>query len=146
MAASEKTVRQIKRAISRIAARFPASEEAEPMTDIFLRVNRETGEMLALDGDGRELDRCTVEEWAGGSGGAFLAGVQPVLRQCLHDMRPVLLGMGVMKPFSFSLSDECGGEPRRLCVVDDEAPFAGGGLMKDFDRKMDAFLERLMKS
>ena len=64
MKASEKTIQQIKRAINKIAGKFPPASEALPMTDIILKVNQDTGDMLAYDDNDRELNRCVVLEYA----------------------------------------------------------------------------------
>ena len=63
METSEKTIQQIKRAINKIAVKYPPETETPQMTDIFLVVNQETGDMMAFDDNDKELDRCVIEEW-----------------------------------------------------------------------------------
>ena len=47
MKTSEQTIQQIERAIKKVADKFPSSEEATIFTDIHIRVNQETGELVA---------------------------------------------------------------------------------------------------
>ena len=51
MKANEQTLQQIERAIRKVADKFPPVEEPTVLTDIHLRVNQETGELLAFDDD-----------------------------------------------------------------------------------------------
>lgn len=146
MKASEKTILQIKRAINKIAGKFPPASEALPMTDIILKVNQDTGDMLAYDDNDRELNRCVVEDWIGNNSETFFADIQPVLRRCLEEMRPTLLGMGIMKPFTFTLSDEDSETFSELYIVDDDTFLIGDEIMKDLDKDLDDFFEKLMKN
>ena len=70
MKANEQTLQQIERAIRKVADKFPPVEEPTVLTDIHLRVNQETGELLAFDDDDNEITRCVVEQWID----IFLAG------------------------------------------------------------------------
>ena len=62
MKANEQTLQQIERAIRKVADKFPPVEEPTVLTDIHLRVNQETGELLAFDDDDNEITRCVVEQ------------------------------------------------------------------------------------
>lgn len=145
MKASERTIQQIKRAIGKIAAKFPEDAEPTPMTDIFLRVNQDTGDMLAFDDNDHELNRCVIEDWISNNDETFFADVERTLRRCLSDMRPTLLKMGILKPFTFTLADEEGESLTELYIVDDDTFIVGDGIMKDLDKDLNDFLEKLMK-
>lgn len=61
MKATEQTLQQIERAISKVADKFPPSIEATVLTDIHLRVNQESGELVAYDDDDHEITRSVIE-------------------------------------------------------------------------------------
>ena len=46
MKANEQTLQEVERAIRKIADKFPPTDEASMLTDIHLRVNQETGELV----------------------------------------------------------------------------------------------------
>ena len=51
MKATEQTIKQVERAIRKIAQKFPANEDTSLLTDIHIRVLQESGEILAFDDD-----------------------------------------------------------------------------------------------
>ena len=51
MKANEQTLQEVERAIRKVADKFPQTDEASILTDIHLRVNQETGELVAFDDD-----------------------------------------------------------------------------------------------
>ena len=51
MKASEQTIKQVERAICKVADKFPSNVEATLLTDIHLRANQDTGELVAFDDD-----------------------------------------------------------------------------------------------
>ena len=54
---SEQTLQQIDRAIRKVSEKFPATEEAELMTDIHIRVAQETGELTVFNDNDEEITR-----------------------------------------------------------------------------------------
>ena len=146
METSEKTIQQIKRAINKIAVKYPPETETPQMTDIFLVVNQETGDMMAFDDNDKELDCCVIEEWIGNTDDTFFDDIQPLLRRCLDEMRPTLLEMGIAKPFTFTISDESRETFSELYIVDDDTFIIGDEIMKDVSKDLDAFFRNLMKN
>ena len=59
---SEQTIQQIERAIKKVADKFPTAEEATIFTDIHLRVNQETVELLAFADEENAIPRVIVEQ------------------------------------------------------------------------------------
>ena len=104
MEASKQTIQQIERTLRKVIAKFPA--DAEPvMTDIHLLVSNYTGEIRTYNDDDEELDRCVVEQWIKSSDEDFYEDIVPILRRCIEDMRPSIMQMSIMQPFSFVLID-----------------------------------------
>ena len=72
MNTNEQTLRQIERALKKTAEKFAAiSQEDAVLTDFYLLVRQESGELLVFDDDEREITRCVVEEWIGNSSEDF---------------------------------------------------------------------------
>ena len=76
MKVAEQTLQKIERALRKAAAKFPANEETLPLTDIYLQVRQDSGELLIFNDDEQELTRCVVEEWIGNTGEHFYEDVQ----------------------------------------------------------------------
>ena len=61
MKATEQTLQQITRTIGKVADKFPSEAEPVILTDIHLRANQETGELVAFDDDDKEITRSVIE-------------------------------------------------------------------------------------
>lgn len=141
---SDTTCRQIERAINKIALKFPAIDDtAYPLTDIHLRVNPESGELLAFDDDETEINRCVIDEWIGSTDENFYVDVAEILRSTVHKMSAIVDAMGILKPFSIVLEDEERESIGELYLADDDTVILGGDIMSGLDKDLDAFLEDL---
>lgn len=141
---SDTSCRQVERAINKIALKFPATDDAaNPLTDIHLRVNPESGELLAFDDDETEINRCVVDEWIGSTDENFYANVAEMLRQTIRKMSATVDGMGILKPFSIVLEDEDRETIGELYLADDDTVIIGGDIMSGLDKDLDDFLEDL---
>lgn len=145
MNATEQTIQKIERALRKVAAKYPAGEENQVLTDIYLQAKAESGELLAFNDDDVELTRCVVEEWIDYKGDDFYATITPVLRQCIQNLYDTVIeGMGLLKPFSFVLIDDEKETVGDVYLVDDEHQIFDGELLKGLDRDLDEFLEKLL--
>ena len=145
MNTSEQTLQQIERAIRKIADKFPAAEEASIMTDIHIRVNQETGEMVAFNDDDNEINRCVVEQWINNTEDNFYDQIVPVIRKSLIKHKDIIEQMSILKPFSFVLENDDKESVEELYLVDDEMVIIDPDLMEGLDKELDAFLEKLLK-
>ncbi len=145
MNTSEQTLQQIERAIRKIADKFPATEEASIMTDIHIRVNQETGEMVAFNDDDNEINRCVVEQWINNTEDNFYDQIVPVIRKSLIKHKDIIEQMSILKPFSFVLENDDKESVEELYLVDDEMVIIDPDLMEGLDKELDAFLEKLLK-
>ena len=84
MKANEQTLQEVERAIRKIADKFPPTDEASMLTDIHLRVNQETGELVAFDDDDNEINRCIVEQWIDNKDDTFYTDAASTLRGVLN--------------------------------------------------------------
>lgn len=146
MKANEQIIQQIERAIRKIAQKFPSIEEASVLTDIHLRVSQESGELRAFNDDEHEITRCVIAQWIDNKDEDFYDDVTILLREILKRLHEIVDGMGILKPFNFILEDddkECVAE---LYVADDETMIIGADLMKNLDKDLDAFFNKLMEN
>ena len=144
--ATEQTLQQIERAIRKTAEKFPASKEADILTDIHVRVTQETGELVTYDDDDRELTRCVVEQWIDNKDDDFYETIMGDIRKCLERQKNLVESMSILKPYAFVLEDEDHESLGELYLVDDELVIIDPELMKDLDKDLDSFFDELMKS
>lgn len=146
METSEQTIQQIERAIRKVAAKFPANQEATVMTDIHLRVTQESGELVAFDDDDNEITRVVIEPWIDNKDENFYQEVTTVLRNVLHtNMREMVDQMSILRPFSFVLEDEDREHIAELYCADGETVILGGELLPNLEDDLDSFFENLIK-
>lgn len=145
MKATEQTLQQIERAIRKIADKFPQNTDDGIITDIHLRVNQETGELVAFNDDDKEITRCVIEQWIDNKDDNFFEEVQNVLRSALNKHKATVEQMSILKPYSFVLEDEDHEHLAELYLVDDETVIIDTELMADLDKDLDSFLENLLK-
>lgn len=135
----------VRRAIGKVVEKFPHSDDALPITDLYIRLKPEGGELLVFDDDDNELTRCVVEEWIGDTSEDFYDRAQPFLQSEIAAMLADVAAMGILKPFSFVLQDEDGETMADLYLVDSDRIVLDDELMKGLDDDLDAFLRELME-
>lgn len=144
MKANEQTLQQIERAIRKVVDKFPPVEEPTVLTDIHLRVNQETGELLAFDDDDNEITRCVVEQWIDNKDDNFYDEVTAALRKTIANKREMVNQMSILKPYSFVLEDEERENIAELYVVDDDTVIIDKELMEGLDKDLNDFLNQLL--
>ena len=145
MAATEQTYQQIERALRKAASKFPAGAECPPLTDIYLQVLQESGELRIYDDDDNELTRCVVEEWLGNTDENFYTEVQPILTEAIKRTQEVSENIAILKPYSFVLIGEDRETIADLYLVDDDTIVISGDLMDGLGKDLDSFWEELSK-
>ena len=133
----------MERAIRKIVDKFPTTEEASILTDIHLRVNQETGELVAFDDDDNEVNRCIVEQWIDNKDDTFYSDVASTLRLVLNKYKEQIEAMSILKPYSFVLEDEDHESLEELYVVDDDTVIIDEELMKGLDKDLTDFMNKL---
>lgn len=145
MKTTDQTIQQIERAIRKVADKFPATQEASIFTDIHIRVNQETGELVAFDDDDREITRVIIEKWINNQDDGFYDAVAKQLRKCIEREKKIVENMAVIRPYSFILEDEDKENIAELYVVDDDTVIIDPDLMEGLGKDLDDFLEKLLK-
>lgn len=137
-------MQQIERALKKTSERYPADQEASLMTDIHVRVNQDTGELVTFDDDDRELTRCVVEQWIDNKDDDFYDSVATIMRSQIEKMLPLVEGLSILKPYSFVLEDEEGDHICELYVADDDTVIIDPVMMEGLDKDLDDFLKKLL--
>jgi hypothetical protein len=144
MNTNEQTLHQIERALKKTAEKFAAiPQEDAVLTDFYLLVRQESGELLVFDDDEHEITRCVVEEWIGNSSEDFYTAIQPVLQAALKRCAPLLEEMPVLRPCSFVLLDDEQQTVAELFLIDDDTMILGQDLMVGLSDDLDAFWQKL---
>ena len=143
MTANEQTYQQIERALRKAASKFLPQTDCLPLTDIYLQVKQESGELLVFDDDDHELTRCVVEEWIGNRDERFYDEVQPILITALTRLKEVTEHVAVLKPYSYVLMGEDHETIADLYLVDDETLLVSGDLMQGLEEDLEHFWQQL---
>lgn len=145
MHTSEQTRQQIERALKKAASKFKSDVEPLPLTDVFLQVKQESGELLVFDDDDNELTRCVVEEWMGNNSENFYEEVQAFMEELLPEMKGITDNFNLIRPYSFMLMGEDKETLAELYAVDDDTIVISGELMEGLSEDLDRFWEELQK-
>lgn len=149
---TEKTQTQIMRMLQKVTQKFPQGEEPTVMTDIHIRANQETGDLMVFDDDDKELTRIVVDEWIENKDDdvVFYENVTKSLRNAL--MQPVSedLVMGsmpnIIMPFCYVLENEVGEHIEELYIADNEETIIiGAPFMEGLDDELNEFMRHLME-
>ena len=145
MEATQQTQQQIERAITKVVGKYSQLEEPV-LTDIYIQVKQESGEILVYNDDDVELHRCVIEEWIGDTQEDFYSQIVPVLFQCISNMRSVVDSMQIMRPFSFVLIDEEHETVQDIIYIDnEETVILDGKLLEGKDKELEEFLRHLLE-
>ena len=145
MKVSEQTLQKVERTISKVADKFPANIEATILTDIHLRANQESGELVAFDDDDNEITRAVIEQWIQNPDETFYDDITPVIRKCIEKKKKLVEAMSIIKPYSIILEDDEKENIAELYVVDDDTVIIDPDLMEGLGKDLDDFLEKLLK-
>ena len=145
MKVTEQTIQQVERAINKVADKFPANVEATILTDIHLRANPETGELVAFDDDDNEITRTVIEQWIQNQDESFYEDITSVIRKCIDKKKDLFESMSIIKPYSFVLEDDEKESVAELYLIDDDTVIIDPDLMEGLDKDLDDFLEKLLK-
>lgn len=143
MTANEQTFQQIERALRKAASKFLPQTDCLPLTDIYLQVKQESGELLVFDDDDHELTRCVVEEWIGNRDERFYDEVQPILITALTRLKEMTEHVAVLKPYSYVLMGEDHETIADLYLVDDDTMMLSGDLMQGLEEDLEHFWQQL---
>lgn len=144
MKATEQTIQQVERALKKVVSKYAQTKDTQLLTDIYLQIKADSGELMIFNDDDAELTRCVVEQWIDNHNEGFYDEVIPVLRQCIQGMKSTLESLPLLKPYSLVLIND---EKESVCdlyLVDDDHLILDGELLKGLDKELDKFLKDIL--
>ena len=144
---AEKIQSQLSRMLNKVSQKFPQVEEPTVMTDIHIRINQETGDVMVYNDDEQEITRIVVDEWIDNQEDEelFYQKAAKVLRQLLLK-DGFGSSMGIIMPYSFVLETETGEHFDELFIADtDDTIIIGGAFMENLEKDLDDFMKHLME-
>lgn len=124
-----------------------ASEDA--VTDFYVNVTLDSGDLKIVDDDDRLLSQATIGEWADykdEEDEELLSQIARDIRRELDrlDKEGYFNDIHVMRPYSFVLVDDEKEVIEDLYLADDDNVIIGSGLMEGLDAELDEFLDNLL--
>lgn len=138
---------EIRNALKKAISEY-SNRDGESITDFYVQVTLDSGDMNVSDDDDNCLASVTVGEWADHKDEdeeSLMSDIMSHIRTELKrlDDEGLLAEMSVMRPFSFVLVDEDKEVIEDLYIVDDENVMFSSELMKGLDDDLNEFMNQL---
>lgn len=131
-------------AIETLASNYQGSS----LTDIFIVVDKESGEVAFYDDEENKVGEIVVFDWVDKVDELTDEAVASVLRDVTVqlDDENMFTSLDLFKPFSVNYSDDNFLVIEELLQINEDSIVTlDNDLMEKFDREFDAFLEKLLK-
>lgn len=131
-------------ALSKIAA----DKAGNLISDLYIQVDQETGELDLYDDEEHLIEKVVIFDWVNNEEeeNTFTAKVLPVLKAVLTGMvaKNMFNDPRFLKPLSISLTDEDFVVIEEILFLDDDTLRLDDPLLKDLDKDLDDFLDKLL--
>ena len=143
MSLSRETHDRLQEAIINMAKGFITAEETR-VTDFYIYVDGNKGDVIIMDDDDNDLARVHILEWEGEHNEEVF---EKELRNLLAEMHKegCFDSLNIAKPYSFVLTDDDRQSIVDLLIIDDDTIILSEDLLKGFDEEMDEFLKKLLE-
>ena len=143
MSLSRETHDKLQNAIVKMAKEFITAEETK-ITDFYIYVDGNKGDVIIMDDDNNSLARVHILEWEGEHNEELF---EKELRSLLAEMHEngQFDSLNIAKPYSFVLTDDDHQSIVDLLIVDDDTIILSEDLLKGFDEEMNEFLKQLLE-
>ena len=143
MSLSRETHDKLQNAIVKMAKEFITAEETK-ITDFYIYVDGNKGDVIIMDDDDNSLARVHILEWEGEHNEELF---EKELRSLLAEMHEngQFDSLNIAKPYSFVLTDDDHQSIVDLLIVDDDTIILSEDLLKGFDEEMNEFLKQLLE-
>lgn len=118
------------------------------LTDIFITVDKESGEVSFYDDEENKVAEIVVFDWVNKVDGLSDETVIAVLRDVAEqlDNEDLFSSLELFKPFSVNYADDNLEVIEELLLISEESAIKiDNDLMEKFDREFDEFLDKLLK-
>jgi hypothetical protein len=122
--------------------------QGSSLTDIFIMVDKESGEVSFYDDEENKIAEIVVFEWVNKVGKLSDEKVVSILREVTEqlDNEEMFTSLDLYKPFSVNYADDGFEVIEELLMISDESTIVlDNDLMEKFDREFDDFLDKLLK-
>ena len=143
MSLSRETQTRLQESIGKMTKSFVTAEETR-VTDFFIKINGENGDLTIMDDDDKSLARVHIIEWEGVHDEEVF---EKELRSILSKMHEAgaFDSLNIAKPYSFVLVDDDNQPIVDLLMVDDDTLILSEDLLEGFDEEMNEFLKHLLE-
>ena len=143
MSLSRETHDRLQETIIKMAKEFITAEETK-VTDFYIYVDGNKGDLTIMDDDDNLLARVHILEWEGEHDEEVF---EKELRNLLGEMHKNgdFENLNIAKPYSFVLTDDDHQSIVDLLIIDDDTIILSEDLLKGFDEEMDEFLKQLLE-
>ena len=149
MRVSKKTQELLENTIKEAINNLIAEDNSSLVTDIYISISPETGEVLLFDDNDDTLSMCTAENLIRNNGNnkEYYDSLDKTLSSILNRMQGENLfqDLPLLKPFSFVLVDENRETYTELLLIDDDTLIIHDELLKGLDEELDTFLKKLLE-
>jgi len=137
----------LRTAIQQAVNHFTQDDDFMVVTDFHLHLDANTGEVAISDDTEATIATVVVDEWVDLDGDDDMEALARELKTLLSDMAAegAFEHIPVSKPFSFVLEDDNQETIEELYYVDEDLIVLSDDLLKDMDKDLDDFFEKLMK-
>ena len=147
MSISNASTSKLRSAIEQAVHHFSQDDDFLVITDFHLHLDADSGEVSIADDTDVAIASTVVEEWIDLDGDEEMEEMAGVLTTLLQQMsnEHVFDDVNISKPFSFVLEDDNQESIQELFYVDEDIIVLNNDLLKDMDKDLDDFFEKLMK-
>ena len=147
MSISNASTSGLRTAIEQAVNHFVQDDDFLVVTDFHLHLDADTGEVAIADDTEMTISSAVVEEWVDLDGDEDMEAMARELKSILSAMSAegAFEHISVSKPFSFVLEDDNQETIDELFYVDEDLIILSDDLLKDMDKDLDDFFEKLMK-
>ena len=143
MSLSRETHNRLQEVIAKMAKEFITAEETK-VTDFYIYVNGNNGDVTIMDDDDNSLARVHILEWEGEHNeGVYEKELRSILTEMHNEGQ--FDSLNIAKPYSFVLTDDDHQSIVDLLIVDDDTVILSEDLLKGFDEEMNEFLKHLLE-
>ena len=147
MSISNASASNLRMAVEQAVHHFVQEDDFMVVTDFHLHLDTDSGEITIADDTDQIITSAVVEEWIDLDGAEEMEAMARELKSLFGQMSAdgAFEHVNVSKPFSFVLEDDNRESIEELFYVDEDIIVLSDDLLKDMDKDLDDFFEKLMK-
>lgn len=138
----------IESSFANAVGKLAADESGNLISDLYIQVDQESGELGLFDDEEHQIDKIVIFDWVNNTEEEteFNQKVIAILKNVLTVMaaKESFNNPRFLKPLSVSLTDEDFVVIEELLFLDDETLRLDDPLLKDLDKDLDNFLDKLL--